>query len=104
MALTRKFKETIKARAESDVEFRRSLLIEAVNLFLEGEIDVAKSMLRDYINATVSFETVGKAVDKNPKSIQRMLGPSGNPSTRSLFEVIAFLQKKEKLHLKVDVA
>lgn len=104
MALTRKFKETIKARAESDVEFRRSLLIEAVNLFLEGEIDTAKLMLRDYINATVSFEAVGKAVDKNPKSIQRMFGPSGNPSTKSLFEVIAFLQKKEKLHLKVGAA
>ncbi|RNC76543.1 transcriptional regulator [Piscirickettsiaceae bacterium NZ-RLO2] len=95
MALTRKFKETIKARAESDVEFRRSLLIEAVNLFLEGEVDTAKFMLRDYINATVSFEKVGEAVDKNPKSIQRMLGPSGNPSTKSLFEVIAFLQKKK---------
>lgn len=55
MALTRSFTETVKARAQADVEFRRELLREALETLLEGELDVGKAVLRDYINATVGF-------------------------------------------------
>ena len=51
MAVTKDFRETIKARAETDPEFRRALLIEAVHAFLIRDVEVGKSILRDYINA-----------------------------------------------------
>lgn len=103
MVLTRQFRETVLARAQRDPKFRLEMLIEAVEEFLAGDIDMAKRILRDYINATITFEQVAKAIHKDPKSIQRMLGPKGNPSSRSLSQIFAFLQKKEKLHLYVGV-
>ena len=52
VALTRDFKETVKARAERDPEFREALLTEAVEQLSAGEVDVGKAVLRDYINST----------------------------------------------------
>ena len=42
MALTRDFKHTIRDRAQKDADFRKALLIEAINSLLADEIDVAK--------------------------------------------------------------
>ena len=51
MPLTRDFKETIQMRARRDANFREALLKEAVDALLAGEVDVGKTVLRDYINA-----------------------------------------------------
>jgi hypothetical protein len=51
MALTRDFKETITARATNDPDFAKALLDEAVTLFLNGEPDTARLILRDLMNA-----------------------------------------------------
>ena len=57
MSLTRDFKKTIQARIESDPAFRDELLREGVECLLAGELEAGKSILRDYINATMSFES-----------------------------------------------
>lgn len=57
MALTRDFKETATTRAKRDPAFVQALLDEALTLFLNGEPDTAKLMLRNLVNATVGFET-----------------------------------------------
>jgi len=101
MPLTRNFMETIKARADRDADFRRELLSEGVETFLSGDIETGKAILRDYINATVGFGPLGKALDIDPKSLMRMLGPSGNPKTDNFVEIIKYLQKKEGVHLEV---
>jgi uncharacterized protein VirK/YbjX len=101
MALTKQFKETVMARAKYDKAFRNGMFVEAINEFLMGNIDTAKKILRDYINATLSFKPVAKAIHKDTKSIQRMLSIKGNPSCRSFSQLISFLQKHEKIHLKV---
>ncbi|TWU31404.1 helix-turn-helix domain-containing transcriptional regulator [Novipirellula artificiosorum] len=101
MALTRDFKETVKDRADRDPEFRDELLTEALEAIVCGDVDVAKVMLRDYINATVGFERVGKAVDKDPKSLMRMLSSCGNPNVKNLFSVTRFLQKDAGVQFSV---
>jgi DNA-binding phage protein len=101
MALTRDFKETVKARADLDPEFRNELLTEALEAIVCGEGEVAKVLLRDYINATVGFESVGKAVDKDPKSLMRMLSKSGNPNVNNLFRVTRFLQENAGVKFSV---
>ena len=53
MALTRDFRETVKARAERDAAFREALLTEAVELLIAGDLEVGKALLRDSTNATV---------------------------------------------------
>ena len=104
MALTRDFKETTKARVERDPAFRKELLIEGIESFLSGDVDVGKAVLRDYINATVGFSELAEVVHRSPKSIMRMLGPGGNPQAQNLFEIIAYLQREAGVHLKVRVA
>jgi hypothetical protein len=50
MALTRDFKETIRARVVRNARFRRELLREGIESMLAGDIATAKVILRDYIN------------------------------------------------------
>ncbi len=64
MALTRDFKQTIQARAQRDPAFRRELLKEGVQCLLSGEVDTGKTVLRDYINATVGFEELGASATR----------------------------------------
>jgi len=99
MALTRTFRDTVKARADSDPEFRAALLKEAVDLMLAGEVATGKAVLRDYINATIGFTELAAEVGKPSKSLMRMFGPKGNPSADSLFAVLKSLQKSSGVHL-----
>jgi DNA-binding phage protein len=101
MPLTRDFKETIRDRAERDPRFRKELLREALEIMLSGEIAVAKTILRDYINATVGFVGLAEATRIPSKSLMRMFGPSGNPRAENLFEVVSFLQHREGVRFKV---
>jgi DNA-binding phage protein len=102
MALTRDFKETIMERAAHDEQYRKGLLAEAVNEILEGNLDVGKAMLRDYINATITFPALARKLNKPSKSIHRMLGPNGNPRMDSIVGILKILQDQEriKLHAK----
>ena len=101
VALTIDFKKTVKDRVESDPAFREELLKEGIECLLTGDMDTGKTILRDYINATIGFDALGSLTDKSPKSLMRMLGPKGNPQARNLFEIIAHLQKREGIHFEV---
>lgn len=69
MALTRSFKDTVKARAERDSAFRDALLTEAVDQFLAGDLETGKAVLRDYINATIGFERLAEQTGSSSKSL-----------------------------------
>jgi hypothetical protein len=99
MPLTRNFKETIQARIKKDPAFRTELLREGVECFLSGDLETGKTILRDYINATMGFETLSNLTQKPAKSLMRMFGPKGNPRARNLFEVLGHLQKTGGIHL-----
>lgn len=103
MALTRDFKETIFARAQSDTKYREALFTEAINAYLAGDTATGKAMLRDLVNATVGFEGLAAEVGAPSKSLHRMLGPSGNPSTENFFGIVSALQKKTRVKLRVTV-
>lgn len=101
MALTRDFKRTILARAQRDERFRLSLLIEALNAFLNGDIGTGKAMLRDLINATVGFERLAAEIGTPAKSLHRMLSSEGNPRTDNFFSIVSALQKTAGVRLRV---
>jgi len=102
MPLTRDFKETIQARVKNDPAFRKSLLSEALDSFLSGDVETGKIVLRDYINATVGFKQLGRATKKQPKSLMRMFGRKGNPKASNLFGIVKYLQKREHIRLRVS--
>ena len=104
MALTRDFKETVKARAERDSAFRVGLLQEALEAFISDDLETGKILLRDYVNATVGFEGLALALHKNPKSLMRMLSADGNPRADNLFSVFAHLKAREGVSLSLHPA
>lgn len=101
MALTRDFKDTIRARANRDPAFRKALLREAIEHFIAGDVESGKMILRDFINATIGFNKLGNVTKRSPKSLMRMLGPAGNPQARNLFEVLAYLQDAEGVRFQL---
>ena len=101
MPLTRDFRETVLARDRRDPEFREGLLNEGIGALLEGQVEVGNPLLRDYINAGIGFDELGRLTDKSPKSLMRMFGPNGNPQARNLFEVINQIQRHEGVRLQV---
>ena len=101
MPVTRLFRTTIMERTSQDPKFRRHLLTKAVNELLAGDLQAGKAMLRDYINATITFERLAKKLRKPSKSIHRMLGPRGNPRAESIFGIIKILQTYEHVQLHV---
>lgn len=104
MALTRDFKETIRARVERDPKFRKELLCEGVEAMVAGDVATAKSILRDYINATVGFTELSEKTHIPSKSLMRMLGPSGNPRADNLLQIVRFLQQREGVRFQIKAA
>jgi len=95
MPLTKDFKDTIKARAERDPEFRVGLFREAIEAMLSDDLETGKVLLRDYVNATIGFETLAREMEKNPKSLMRMLSDKGNPRADNLLAMVARLKQRE---------
>jgi DNA-binding phage protein len=101
MARTKSFKKLVRRHVKDDKEFAEALLREGVDAMLSGDLETGKTILRDYIKATVGFEKLGAATGAPPKSLIRMFGPRGNPQAKNLFSVIGYLQKRAGVQLCV---
>lgn len=101
MALTRSFKQTVVERVERDPKFAKALLDEAATLFLGGEPETARLILRDLVNATVGFEQLAEMTDRPSKSLHRMLSPKGNPSMDNLAAIFGAMRTQLKVSLEV---
>ena len=101
MPIVRDYKETIKERAQREPEFASALLDEAVTLFLNGEPETARLILRDLVNATVGFEALATETTKPSKSLHRMLSAKGNPTMDNLTAILKVLRQKLKINFEV---
>ena len=101
MALTRDFRETVKARMDADPEYRRALLEEGLELLLAGDLATGRAVLRDFINGTIGFVALAEETGISEKSLMRMFGEAGNPTAQNLFAVIEALRKHESVELEV---
>jgi DNA-binding phage protein len=103
MTLTRDFKQTVIERVKRDPAFAKALLDEAATLFLSGEPDAARLILRDLVNATVGFETLAELTQKPSKSLHRMLSLNGNPSMDNLAAIFVAVRNWLKVTFDVRV-
>ena len=101
MARTKSFKDLMQQHVKDDKKFAEALLREGIDAMLSGDVDTGKTILRDYIKATVGFEKLGEVTDTPPKSLIRMFGPRGNPQAKNLFSVIGYLQKRAGVRFHV---
>ena len=103
MALTRDFKETIVERVHRDPAFANALLDEASTLFLNGEPESARLILRDLINATIGFETLAEEIATPPKSLHRMLSERGNPSMNNVAAIFGAISKNLNVQIQTSI-
>ncbi|CAN7489004.1 transcriptional regulator [Phenylobacterium sp. LjRoot225] len=94
MALTRDFKLTVSERVAREPEFAKALLDEAATLFLNGEPETARLILRDLVNATVGFEGLARETARPSKSLHRMLSSHGNPSMDNLSAIFGAVRRQ----------
>jgi DNA-binding phage protein len=94
VALTQDFKQTIAERVRRDPAFARALLDEAATLFLNGEADTARLVLRDLVNAILGFEALAAETAKPAKSLHRMLSRDGNPTMDNLAAILSVVRKR----------
>lgn len=100
MALTRDFKQTMVERVERDPDFAKALLDEAATLFLSGESETARLILRELVNTTIGFEQLAVVTDKPSKSLHRMLSPKGNPSMDNLAAIFGAVRTRLNVGLE----
>ncbi len=101
MPLTRSFRKLVQQHVAADPDFAAALLREGIDTMLAGDVEAGKSILRDYIKATIGFEKLGEAIGTQPKSLIRMFGPRGNPQAKNLFSVLGCLQQRAGVQLHV---
>ena len=94
MSITRDFKETVHARVQREPEFAKVLLDEAASLFLNGEPETARLILRDLVNGTTGFEKLALETSLPSKSLHRMLSAKGNPTMNNLTAIFTVLRKQ----------
>ena len=102
MALTRNFKETVIERVQTDATFAQALLDEAATLFLNGDPETARLILRDLVNATIGFEQLAALTEKPSKSLHRMLSPTGNPSMNNLAAIFRAVRERLQVSLSAQ--
>ncbi|HEO0718568.1 TPA: hypothetical protein U5E38_003164 [Yersinia enterocolitica] len=66
----------------------QAILAEVRQRILEGEIEVAKGMLRTLIKATCGYPAISDDVGRNSKSIMRMLSPDVDPGIKAFMSVV----------------
>ncbi|MGD9583425.1 MAG: DNA-binding protein [Lysobacterales bacterium] len=101
MALTRDFKQSVLERMQREPTFAAALLDEAATLFLNGEADTARVLLRDLVNATIGFERLAVVTEKNSKTLHRMLSAAGNPTMDNLAAIFAAIRTALNVELQV---
>ena len=87
------YRSAVTGSGWSDPAFAQALLDEAITLFVKGEPESAKLILRDLVNATVGFEGLADEIHKPAKSLHRMLSKSGNPTMNNISAVFAAIKR-----------
>jgi DNA-binding phage protein len=96
------FSEVLADQIQREPEFARALLGEAIAVFLNGEPDVARLVLRDLVNGTIGFEGLAVVTGKPSKSLHRMLSAKGNPTMDNLTLIFGVLRRELGVEIQVQ--
>ena len=102
MVLTKDFSEVLVERIQRQPEFARALLGEAIAVFLNGEPDVARLLLRDLVTGTIGFERLAVLTGKPSKSLNQMLSAKGNPTMDNLTLLFGVLRRELGMEIQIQ--
>ena len=100
-SLTGDFKELVRENLKNNSKFRKALLLETMNCFLQGDIEKGNSLFRNYIVEDIGYKALGKKTGIHEKSLNRMFGPNGNPTLSNAVKVLTTISEYENVKLKV---
>lgn len=103
-ALDRDLSRAIYVRLQKGATFRACLLREAVRAMLDDNVELTKGLLRRVIDATVGYDDLAVMMEGHPKSLVRMLSPSGNPSAKHLIGILTRVARANGVGLVVHLA
>jgi DNA-binding phage protein len=96
------FSEVVADRIQREPEFAKALLGEAIAVFLNGEPDVSRLVLRDLVNGTIGFEGLAAATGRPSKSLHRMLSAKGNPTMDDLTLIFGVFRQELGVEIQVQ--
>jgi hypothetical protein len=97
-------RERVKSRIRTDDAFGDAIFSEAIEVLLANDMATAKSVLFDFIDATIGFEELAVQSALAPDALRDMFSPSGDPSAGDLFRVLALLQQHQGIQFEVSSA
>jgi hypothetical protein len=86
-----------------DASFARGLLDQAVALFLAGESEATRLILRDLVTLTVGFEKLAALTNRSSKSLRAMLTSNGKPGMDGLSSIFRVIRDWLDVSLEVRV-
>ena len=95
------FDKLVQGRVGRERAFVEALLEEAVQAMLGGELDVARSLIRDVIKGSIGYAELSRLTGTPEKSLVRMFGPKGNPTAANMVSVLDQLQQYTGVSLQV---
>lgn len=97
-------RERVKWRIRSDDAFGYALFSEAIQVLLADDMATAKSVLFDYIDATIGFEELSVQSGMAAEMLRDMFSPAGDPRAGDLFRVLNLLQQYQGIQFEVSTA
>jgi hypothetical protein len=97
-------RERVKTRIRTDNAFGDAIFTEAIEVLLANDMPTAKSVLFDFIDATIGFEDLAVQSEMPSERLRDMFSPSGDPSAGELFRVLAILQQHQGIQFEVSTA
>jgi hypothetical protein len=97
-------RERVKSRIRTDDAFGDAIFSEAIEVLLANDMATAKSVLFDFIDATIGFEELAIQSAMPPDALRDMFSLSGDPSAGELFRVLAILQQHQGIQFEVSTA
>ena len=101
---TRDFRETFRERARREPEFRHELLKVAARCMLNGEVEVGRIMLRDFVVAAIGIDELSQKIGKSRESLEHVLSDGSDPRADDLLAIIAAIAEHEDVEIDVRVA
>ena len=102
MPLTHDFKETIRNRAQSDLDFRQALLREAVECMINGDLETGKAVLR-LRQCDRWISRPRKAYAHTSQELDAYARTEGSPSAANLSSILTALQTAEGVHFELSL-
>lgn len=86
-----------------DASFAKCLLDQSVALFLAGESEATRLILRDLVTVTVGFEELAALTSRSSKSLRAMLTSNGRPGMEALSSIFQAIRDWLDVSLEVRV-